>query len=744
MRGFLLLLLSFVTIVTYSQSHKNESLFVYRNDGGFDAFFQTDIDSITYSHIGADSLYHADYQMQLVHTTDSIYRIPLSVIDSVSLVKPEPVLNADVFLLTAAHDPYLMDADTLLFTLKAGAPASMCPKKGNVVVSAYDCKAFPHGIMARVLSVNCAIDGSQRYVCGKASLEDIYDRLVVYEKCAIDEAWQAAARRKAMEQIDTSRDFTLWDSDFEQEITASGTTTNISAHDAATATITIKLVRGQSSYFRFDLRNDFKSSVSFNANSTACIEKEWQLGRTLMLPRIAIPGTVFWLTPRFSLYGYLSEQGEVNLDFGAHLNRSDMFSLICENGKWSHDYKPKTSAGLDVASLSMRGSVEVGLRPDIQFGLCGSATGFGFVYRVGLKESVDFKFDALEYVQNGGTYAALRDSYARTTIPQSVNAYAHIGLFGPSMRWDMPTFKMEPQWGSDKYMLPLFGETAATIGKDYRSVVLQTDVSRDLLLPVELGYSVFDKDENLVGRKYLDIKYLNSNEWPFNGVETYFTELESCKTYTAYPTVRIMTMEMTAIPSKEFEIEDDISYNTTCPNNQHPHMIDLGLPSGIKWACCNVGASNPSDYGNYFSWGEISPKGKYTDCITWEKDMRDIAGNPSFDAACANWGVPWRMPTLSDLKELHDKCKWTWIGENECYGYSVQGPNGNSIFLPAAGWRFGTALHSAGKEGRYWSSTPCDSYYYAKEYYFGYYSSDWSIGGACSRIDGLSVRPISK
>ena len=222
----------------------------------------------------------------------------------------------------------------------------MRPAKGNVVVSAADCMAFPYGIMARVLSVNGTADGGFEYVCEPARLEDIYDRLVVYGKCVSGEDGPAAVRGKALGDVDASIDYTLWSSDFEKEITADGTTACISAHDAASATITIKLIRGQSSYFRFDLRNDFKSSISFNANSTAGLDKEWQLGRTLKLNRIYIPGTLVWLTPRISLYGYFSEQGEVNLDFGAHLDRSDVFSLICENGKWSYGYKPLTDAGV--------------------------------------------------------------------------------------------------------------------------------------------------------------------------------------------------------------------------------------------------------------------------------------------------------------------------------------------------------------------------------------------------------------
>lgn len=720
-----------------------EAIYVYRNDGGFDAFLREDIDSITYSRLGADSLYHADWQMQLVYTPDSVYRIPLSAIDSVSFVKPEPVLSTDVFLLTADHDPYLENADTLSFVLKAGTPASMRPSRGNVVVSAYDCMSFPHGIMARVVSVS-QVDGNFEYVCEKARIEDVYDRLVVYEKCVADEGKPAVIRGKAWGDIDASRGFTLWDECFEKEMTVGGTTTNISARDVASAVITIKVIRGQSSYFRFDLRNDFESSISFNAKSEVDESGEWQLGRTLKLDRMPIPGTVLWLTPRISLYGYFSEQGEVSLDFGAHLNRSDVFSLICENGVWSHGYKLLTDAGVDVASLSMRGSVEVGLRPDILFGLCGSATGLGFVYRVGLKESADFKFDALEYVRNGGAYAALRDSYARTTVPQSVNAYAQLGLFGPAVRWDMPPYNVEPQWGNDKYLLPLFGETTATIGKDHRSVTLRSDVSRDLLLPVELGYSVFDQEENLVSRKYKSTTYRNYGEWPYNGLEEHFSDLETGKTYTAYPTVRIMGLDMTAVPSKEFRPEGQM-----CPDGNHPHLIDLGLPSGTKWACCNVGASKPEASGGYYAWGETEEKTVYNwntylygndwdDCV----HIGDNISGTEYDVARVKWGDPWRMPSLDEMKELRDKCTREWTRLNGVNGIRVTGPNGNSIFLPAAGYRWGDNLYGYGSCGDYWSGTLYSGYEF-RAYGLYFDSGDWSWYDY-SRGNGFSVRPVAE
>ena len=92
--------------------------------------------------------------------------------------------------------------------------------------------------------------------------------------------------------------------------------------------------------------------------------------------------------------------------------------------------------------------------------------------------------------------------------------------------------------------------------------------------------------------------------------------------------------------------------------------------------------------------------------MTYRINIGDIAGNVHYDAACANWGSSWRLPTDSECQELVDKCTWTWTTQGGHEGYKVTGRNGNSIFLPAAGWRNGSSLDNAGEYGRYWSSLP--------------------------------------
>ena len=176
--------------------------------------------------------------------------------------------------------------------------------------------------------------------------------------------------------------------------------------------------------------------------------------------------------------------------------------------------------------------------------------------------------------------------------------------------------------------------------------------------------------------------------------------------------------------------------------NGHEY-VDLGL--SVKWATCNVGASKPEDYGNYYAWGETKTKSDYSssNSVSYGKKFSDIGGQSQYDAARSNWGGTWRLPTEAELQELRDKCTWKWTTQNGVKGYKVTGPSGNSIFLPAAGIRNGSSLYHAGGEyGNYWSSSPYESDSdYAYDLYF--YSS---IQGAYwnNRYYGLSVRPVAE
>lgn len=167
--------------------------------------------------------------------------------------------------------------------------------------------------------------------------------------------------------------------------------------------------------------------------------------------------------------------------------------------------------------------------------------------------------------------------------------------------------------------------------------------------------------------------------------------------------------------------------------------IDLGL--SVKWATCNVGASSPEEYGEYFAWGETSAKETYIEknSITYGKPMSDISGNAQYDAARANWGGDWRMPTYNELKELMTSCTMKWTKQKGVNGYKVEGPNGNSIFLPATAYHYSSQSGWGG--GFYWSSTPSGGDYAYSFYFYGDANLIEDDGG---RYYGYSVRPVLK
>ena len=208
-------------------------------------------------------------------------------------------------------------------------------------------------------------------------------------------------------------------------------------------------------------------------------------------------------------------------------------------------------------------------------------------------------------------------------------------------------------------------------------------------------------------------------------------------------------------------------WSTTPPQpviiDEHEY-VDLGLPSGTKWAICNVGASEPEEYGDYFAWGETTPKSTYdwstyrwcngsSTTMTKYCTQSDYGYNgftdnltelePADDAATANWGSGWRMPNYDQFSELFNSSYTTseWTTLNGVNGYKITSKsNGNSVFLPAAGYRYSSSLNNAGSYGLYWLSS-LDSSYSNYAFYLRFVSSGIdSISGY--RNFGFSVRPV--
>ena len=176
-------------------------------------------------------------------------------------------------------------------------------------------------------------------------------------------------------------------------------------------------------------------------------------------------------------------------------------------------------------------------------------------------------------------------------------------------------------------------------------------------------------------------------------------------------------------------------------NQDKVQLVDLGLPSGTLWADRNVGAESPEGYGDYFRFGETTPYTEDSQPYVYDDIKADIAGTDR-DAATAILGEQFCMPTIIQIKELVNECshKWTTIGGVN--GVMVMGPNGNSVFFPAAGLRIYSdgSLSNVGSYGYYWSASP-NSYSYGHYLYLNSGNWYWYYS---NRSYGFPVRAVKR
>ena len=200
----------------------------------------------------------------------------------------------------------------------------------------------------------------------------------------------------------------------------------------------------------------------------------------------------------------------------------------------------------------------------------------------------------------------------------------------------------------------------------------------------------------------------------------------------------------------EYRTGKTLSFTTKDIKAIRQEAVDLGL--SVKWGTCNIGSSNPLEYGDYYAWGETETKKNYNwNSYKWGKYATQLTKyctddktvlEPEDDVAHVKLGDKWRMPTDVECAELCEKCTWEWKSMNGINGRKVTGPNGNSIFLPAAGYYNADRLYSVGSVVEYWSSSLyLDNPHYARDLFS--VSLEVSVGYP-KRYEGRPVRPVSE
>lgn len=224
-----------------------------------------------------------------------------------------------------------------------------------------------------------------------------------------------------------------------------------------------------------------------------------------------------------------------------------------------------------------------------------------------------------------------------------------------------------------------------------------------------------------------------------------------------FPMLLLCVGALTACGGDDNDDNDDITEGKDGEYVINGHkFVDLGLPSGLLWAECNVGAATPEDAGYYYAWGETEPKDNYTygnyKFKGWTKyNVSDtkVTLEAADDVATVKWGKRCHIPTVTEMEELYRNCAWTWTDSNGV-GYMVTGPNGRSIFLPAAGQNSARSSDTSsrvehkGEYGCYWSSSTSDEISAQLLLFFNSTSLPPINIGGYLKFWGLSIRPVAR
>lgn len=874
----------------YGMLAQNDAMLIYRNDGIVHGFLKADIDSVRHSQLDLDSVMHKDFVVQEVWTADSVYRIPLEVIDSVSFVLPPTVFKQGVVNLKEQLLDYVIGADGLTLKLKANVPNSLIPSAGDKIVLLDGCRSLPNGFSGIVQNIQTTTEGVE-VICERAYMEDLFDSFCSVSTLYVSGGEQAQAKYITARGASTRADFgtskwgTLTISCASQILPNVFPDSDLALQLGAEASIAVTpklrihaftiLGDGNGFYFNGSVTGNLEvasklalyGSIDYNKDFT---DPKLEKG-------IAIPGTAclvdYYFAPGFFVHANATISESVTDVRNFQIGMNFDYSSIGENV-----LKPvPPTLRLVSSSTEMEGCIDGSLAAGIfvEKGFNIWSRGVGKVCcrgELGMQVSGNFVLRNSDIDNSEGT--ELYERIKKTSI--EAGPYANLQLqasilgIGPSVTLsERSNFK---KWD----LVPTFSNTQLSrVSGSVTSAQAYTQLSGKCLFPISVGYKLYDGNRNEVADYTASVAY-RDKECKFEHI---FSNLDANRDYTVYPKVSLFGHDLLASPSADLEkakksivkitnfkqtdseyskngfsndcmtydykfdvavtVEIDnidgvadwgyvykepngnikrislmqyvmkytdtrysyyrneakstvclygyvryvddaeyydsepCNYNLShaelllCPDENHPHAIDLGLPSGTKWACCNVGASSPEESGGYFAWGETMEKSSYTfesyvyKYIDSEGDGhfvdigKEIAGT-SYDVAYVRMKGKWRMPSKEQLGELltygQGYCSRMWIQLNGVNGLLFTGANGAQIFLPAAGERidydglYGEDTETAfGSYGWYYSSSlaPLFSdgdFWGPVGLKFSAEDSNWFQGG--SREAGLSVRAI--
>jgi len=565
---------------------QSEAFYVYRNDGQFNAFFDADVDSITYSHYDADSLYHTDWQMQVIYTADSVYQIPLEVIDSVSLVTPETRLQPGVIEIKDELRDYVLSAtdSTILFSLST--PHMLLPSIGQLVVTTEMSKVFPAGFAGEVISIEETADG-YLMECVAASLEDIFETFYSVNQGYSEQTrggiiksgritvgptnvlLPTPALENLSHSVEVKDDYAI---DVKPYFDFSLTT-----QFEVSSMVIIDNVHG--TYINLCCIGDYKAWEKMAFSGTFSYSKDF--GKALQVPIPVCPFVSFYVEPGFFVNA--SVEGGFNHEWTQHYRSAFLYEY--------------SSRGQEVLKPVNR-LIPVGYTHSGEATIKGSIAAGGYVesgFAIKDKNFVNVHIKGeigLELESNAVLY---KDE--ANTCQKSSKVYDRLHQSGISFNWFYGTeaeaelmqytASYEIPWGDKGCIdqmayVPTFSDVSFTVDETDNSKAHVTVKSSGVCIqPQSVGLVLLDEDGNEVEKVYHSQKhYIQPNV-----IEHTFTGLKQGMEYTLYPIVHAYDMEMLASPSKTLEIPQQELKGylsvTAKPTNDDKATFDIDISAKV-------------------------------------------------------------------------------------------------------------------------------------------------------------------
>lgn len=838
MRKVLVIIIAVFTLLS-SSVYADNAIYIYRNDGNFNAFFDSEIDSISYSATDTSGVVHPHHVTQLVHTPDSLYRIPLSAIDSIAFTERPVQYNPEVIKLAESYIPYIISSEGLTITFSS-LPDELRIYNGDILLYEGFTDMFPDGFVGRV--TNITETGSTINVqCEEVAIEEVYEQLTVISDYVLEESPETPSQyrlKQVSPKAEASLSLKLGINIPAGEI--GSFTASYTGSLKVRAIITMSPNKPFYADFSYTAGHSFNGELKLKASKKFFVngDKSVKLFKaSLPLPNCPMLKFEYVVSPfcKGELTGSLS----ASVDVTSTTTSGVTFREGCEPERYTRSSGGFTPPQL-TSAFNISGYVFGGIISSAYFGTVGNFAGAEMNVYVGPKLEGNLNVDFATLAEDG-IYEAVKDAKVSFGYAAELEALARMKL----MNWETSKVFGKAGFGlvlDKRHLYPLFSVPTYTQGKDKSVAKLSISPVRELLFPVSVGMRLVDDEDNSETR-YSQTDYINANLWS-GDYEEEFSYIHPERHYTCYPMVKAFGMEMRATPVKHFGIDvvattgevsevtsstatvggygdclesaesiaemgivysaggtpsvstgtfissgestsgefsvkltglkaktmynyracviidekeyyGEVNSFTTKEDEITPGQeVDLGL--SVKWAGWNVGASSPEEYGGYYAWGETEEKSDYdwdtykfwqdkdNDGYVGSNEMINIGSNISgtqYDVAHVKWGNGWRMPTKDEIQELYNKCKFEGYTYNGVRGCKVTGPNGNSIFLPGAGYRGATSLGSARDHGYYWSGSLYEGY---RSYAWLLDVNDIGNHGVVNnyRRYGHSVRPV--